>query len=96
MRAAMVLGLCAVGCGGNASAPVAQQRALADAPAAGSDDFVVARVDGHPIWASCVSAQATRTKGDRTTALRDCIDFELLAWRAAARGLLDDPDVRDA
>ncbi len=96
MRAAMVLGLCAIGCGGNAPAPAVQSRALADAPAAGSDDFVVARVDGHPIWASCVAAQATRTHGERAAALRDCIDFELLAWRAAARGLLDDPDVRDA
>ena len=96
MRAAIVLGICAIGCGGTPPAPAVQQRALADAPAAGADDFVVAHVNGHPVWASCVTAQATRTRGDRTAALRDCIDFELLAWTAAARGLVDDPAVRAA
>ena len=80
-------------CGGSAPEPAAQHRALGDAPAGSPDDVVVARVDGHPVWGSCVTAQASRTGGDRAAALHDCIDFELLAWRAAARGYADDPDV---
>jgi hypothetical protein len=92
MRAA-VLVLVGFGCGGGASAPQAAHRVLGDAPADGSDDIIVAHVDGHPVWGSCVAAQAVRTHGDREAALDDCIAFELLAWQAAKRGYADDPDV---
>ncbi|HSD87335.1 MAG TPA: hypothetical protein VLB44_07460, partial [Kofleriaceae bacterium] len=46
-----------------------------------------------PVWGSCVAAQAARGIA-REEALRQCIDFELLAQEAAARGIALDPEVR--
>lgn len=59
------------------------------------DDAIVAKVDGRPIYGSCVAAQAAALHEDRTHALDDCIGFELLAGAAAARGVARDPDVID-
>jgi hypothetical protein len=50
----------------------------------GSDDVVVATVNGRPVWGSCVEAQRS---------LDDCIGFELMAQEAEKRGLASDPDV---
>jgi peptidyl-prolyl cis-trans isomerase C len=54
------------------------------APGTGSDDVIVATVNGRPVWGSCVSAQHS---------LDDCIGFELMAQEAQKRGLDRDPDV---
>jgi hypothetical protein len=59
------------------------------------DDPIVAKVDGRPIYGSCVAAQAAALHEDRKRALDDCIGFELLAGAAAARGVTRDPDVKD-
>ncbi|MDB4952923.1 MAG: hypothetical protein JWO36_492 [Myxococcales bacterium] len=65
------------------------------APSANADDLSVAQVNGRPVWGSCVTAQAARGR-TRDIALRECIDFELMAQAADARGLATDPDVVDA
>lgn len=75
-------------CGGSEAPPAAPVRtpiAIA-APADGSGDVVVARVNGAPIWASCVAKQG----------LRPCEDFELLAQAAAAQGDESAPEVAEA
>jgi hypothetical protein len=66
-----------------------------EARPASADDAIVAKVDGRPIYGSCVAAQAASLHEDRTRALDDCISFELLAGAAAARGVAHDPDVID-
>jgi len=91
------------GCGSTpatAPAPEPAQIALA-APAGGSDDVIVASVNGRPVWASCVGAQAQAKAGEseaqrKDLALHECIDFELLAQAAEARGLARDPEVASA
>lgn len=64
-----------------------------EARPADAADLVVAKVDGRPVYGSCVAAQATAHHEDRKQALDDCIGLELLAGAAAARGLAKDPDV---
>lgn len=54
---------------------------------------VVARVDGEPIYADCVTTQAAAHGLDRAAALAECVDFELLAQEARRRGLATDADV---
>jgi hypothetical protein len=100
MRACIALG-CALAASGacRADAPPPVRAGAPPelaAPAAGPDDVVVATVDGRPVRASCVAAQARR--GARTTraALAECIDFELLARAAEERGLARDPEVGEA
>lgn len=62
---------------------------------ADATDAVVATVDGRPIYASCVAAQA-RPGVDARAALDECIAFDLLA-AAAQRAQVDaDPDVQHA
>ena len=89
-RLALVLALVAAGCSG--------RRAPADAPSAAlvaaSDDAVVATVDGRPIYASAVAAQARARGVDARAALSDLLDAEALAGEAARRGLDRDLDVR--
>ncbi|MGN6104111.1 MAG: peptidylprolyl isomerase [Kofleriaceae bacterium] len=63
------------------------------APPAGPADEVVARVDGRPVWSSCVAGQLARGAADRRAALDECVAFELLAAAADARGLAGDPEV---
>jgi len=96
MRAAVVCMLAA--CGGGSAPPAARSGPAAQlvATAAGTDDAIVAQVGGRPVWGSCVAAQAAARHLDRATALRECIDFELLAQAAEARGLASDREVGDA
>lgn len=81
-------------CGGQATPPPAPSgppAALQPTPAA--DDVQVATVNGKPVWGSCVAAQAARgvTKQE---ALKECIDFELLAEAAEERGFALDDEVK--
>ncbi len=90
------LGLAA--CGGHDAPPPppAPPRAAAtsvEAVAAGPDDLVVATVDGHPVWGSCVEAQARALGLTAAAALDQCVSFELLAQAADARALRADPEV---
>jgi hypothetical protein len=106
-RAVAVLGLVlgSWACGGSsgpAPTPPAAPSAIAT-PRLTADDLEVARVNGRPVWASCVAAQArtiaaaSRTADQqRAEALDQCIAFELLAQAAAARGLAAAPEVADA
>ncbi|HSK01357.1 MAG TPA: peptidylprolyl isomerase [Kofleriaceae bacterium] len=101
MRApALVLGtaLAAAGACGTEAPPPARTGAPGPlaSPAARPGDVVVATVGGRPVWGSCVAAQVARGAGGRRAALDECIDFELLAEAAEARGLADDPEVREA
>jgi hypothetical protein len=92
----------AAACGGGSSpsdeAP--PQRALptisAIAPRADADDLEVAKVNGRPVWGSCVTAQVTRGARTREAALDECIQFELMAQAAEQRGLAADPGVIEA
>lgn len=87
MRAAWLL-LLAAGCGSSAPVPAAlATRVSLVAPPEGKDDVVVATVNGRPVWGSCVAHQGN---------LADCIDFELLAQAAEARGLAGDREVASA
>lgn len=93
MRALVLLALAA--CSGS-SEPTKRVGAGVSTTAtkARPDDAVVAQVDGRPIYASCVEAQA---KGrDARAGLDDCIAFELLAQEAERRELQTDPGVVDA
>ncbi|MCG8416396.1 MAG: peptidyl-prolyl cis-trans isomerase [Proteobacteria bacterium] len=57
---------------------------------------VVAEVNGVPIYGDCVARQAAFHHLDRRAALAQCIDFELLAQEAQARGLGRHPEVVQA
>lgn len=97
----VVVGVVACGGGGAAEPPASPGGPLdLTARPTGPDDLVVARVDGRPVYASCVIAQAAGRHVDRATALDDCVTFELLAGAAIARGRDRDPElaaaVRDA
>ncbi len=89
----------AAACGGGSSpsdeAP--PQRAVptisAIAPREGPDDLEVAKVNGRPVWGSCVRAQVSRGAKTREAALDECIQFELMAQVAEQRGLASDPTV---
>jgi hypothetical protein len=68
-----------------------------------AEDLEVAKVNGRPVWASCVAAQAgvisaaSRTADQRRAeALEQCIAFELLAQAAEARRTAEAPEVADA
>lgn len=92
MRAALVLALAA--CGSRPSpAPHVTDPPAAFEPAPAPGDVVVAQVNGHPVYGTCVQAQAARG-ADRKTALDQCIDFELMA--EAAQRFATNPDVIDA
>ena len=90
---------CLLACGGASGPDLPPPRASGPpaavvASSAGPDDVVVAQVAGRPVWGSCVAAQARRGAA-RETALRECIDFELLAQAAEARGFATHPEVID-
>lgn len=54
-----------------------------------ADAVIVAEVNGVPIYGDCVATQVEHGKADTTTeALQQCVDFELLAQEAYARGYL--------
>ncbi|HWU88103.1 MAG TPA: hypothetical protein VN253_12540, partial [Kofleriaceae bacterium] len=85
-------------CGGAAEAPPRARAGAAPAvsPPEGREDAAVASVNGRPVWGSCVAHQAARGAASREAALAECIDFELLAQAAEARGLAADPEVGEA
>src|SRR5687768_16245068 len=80
-------------CGGSTAPPPAPSGPpAAFQPTPAPDDMQVATVNGKPVWGSCVAAQASRGVS-KQMALQQCIDFELLAQAAEARGFATDPDV---
>jgi hypothetical protein len=84
MRAVVVIALIVCGCGSPHPIETTQgPPAPLVAPPAGADDVVVATVNGKPVWGSCVTVQAARG-ATKQAALAQCVDFELLAQRAAA------------
>jgi hypothetical protein len=96
LAAGMMLAI-AVGCGRSAAPPPPPPSVIGGDlidPGEGAGDVIVATVAGRPVWGSCVAGHM-RTRGvDRDRALADCIDLELLAAAALARGLLADPDTQ--
>jgi hypothetical protein len=96
-----LLVLCAA-CGGSSSpspAPPSGPAVIAT-PRLTAEDLEVANVNGRPVWASCVAAQAgviAAAPGPadprRRAALEQCIAFELLAQAAEARGTAAAPEV---
>jgi hypothetical protein len=102
---AAALALVIAACGGSSgpAAPPPAPRVIATPPAS-ADDLEVARVNGHPVWGSCVAAQAAVIAAGkplppdplRAAALDQCIAFELLAQAADARGLTAAPEVGPA
>jgi hypothetical protein len=98
MRALAITALFAIACRGGAprasSGPIATLPPIEARPAA-TDDVIVAKVDGRPVWGSCVAAQVAALHEDKARALDDCIGFELLAGAAQAAGVARDPDVID-
>ncbi|HEU0036794.1 MAG TPA: peptidyl-prolyl cis-trans isomerase [Kofleriaceae bacterium] len=101
MRAAVFFLLSlVVACGGSPTEAPARPSgppAAFVAPPKGAGDVIVAQVDGRPVWGSCVAAQLARGTGKtREVALAECIDFELLAAAAQARGLATNPEVIEA
>jgi peptidyl-prolyl cis-trans isomerase C len=90
---AIALGATLGGCSDSERrAPVDTTPVTLEAEAAGR--VVVATVDGHPIYDDCVITQMQARHLERRAALDECIDFELLARAAEARGYLDHPEVR--
>lgn len=84
----MIVGGLSVHCGTPATPPPPIAIAMpVDMPAANASDTIVAHVNGHPVWASCVQAQAHAMHVTAPAALQQCVDFELLAQAATARGL---------
>jgi hypothetical protein len=81
-----------VACSGGGSSTQTPPPVDLSATSASADDVIVATVAGKPVWGSCVAAQARRG-ATRERALEDCIDFELAAQVAQARGLATDPEV---
>lgn len=95
----LVLAACGRGAAPPASAPTpasAVSPTMADPAPASATDVVVAKVGGHPVYASCVEAQAAHGHLDANAALDECVAFELLAQEAERRGLRADLDVADA
>jgi hypothetical protein len=66
------------------------------APRASEADVEVAKVNGRPVWGSCVAAQLARGAADRRAALDECVSFELLAQAAEKRGLATETEVVEA
>ncbi len=90
--------LVVVACGGSSppgSGPTAgaAPRLSTIAPAAAAEDLLVARVDGRPVWASCLQGQIAQGARTREAALEQCVAFELLAQAAERAGHADSPDV---
>jgi hypothetical protein len=100
----VALGLAAAGCGqGSGGGSKREQRTPAASleTRALVDDPIVAEVNGAPVHASCVAAQLRPAPAGEAAAtpqegLQRCIDFELLAQAAAARGLTAEPEVAEA
>lgn len=94
MKLSLLVALAA--CGGTASPPPPASpvpTGVLDATRASPSDEIVATVDGHPVWASCVEEQAARDHVGAKRALDECVGFELMAQAAVARGLAADPEL---
>ncbi|MCP4449010.1 MAG: hypothetical protein GY811_27300 [Myxococcales bacterium] len=87
-----------VACGSESSAPAssAETWRLTQLQAESPGDEIVARVNGRPVFASCVEVQAKAHKLNSKNALQECIDFELLAQAAEAVSMQDETDVQAA
>jgi hypothetical protein len=94
----------AAACAAPSSAPSAPAAtAVAVTPPLTGDDTEVARVNGRPVWSSCVAVQAGAIAAAgrppeqvRREALDQCVAFELLAQTAEARGLAAAREVTEA
>jgi len=87
-RVLVVSSLTLLACGKGAAPPrQVATPVLHDTPAANASDAVIATVDGHPVWASCVQTQAAAHHLTPAAAMQECINFELLAQAAIARGV---------
>ncbi|MGE0551244.1 MAG: peptidylprolyl isomerase [Kofleriaceae bacterium] len=103
-RALLLASALAGACGSDAPPPppASPPRASLIATPASADDLEVARVNGRPVWGSCVAGQLARahdtapTAADLRAALDECIGFELLAQTAESRGMANDPEANDA
>jgi hypothetical protein len=96
---AIALALAGAGCRGDQKAPAAPRTTSLAAgemtdPGAGAGDVVVATVDGRPVWASCVEHHAKARGLTREAALDACVELELLAAAAVARGIGDDASIQ--
>lgn len=86
---AIAAALCgAFACGDEAAVEGPAERVQA----AAEGRTVVAQVNGRPVFADCVQTQARAHALDVRAALDECIDFELLAQEAEARGFGGHPD----
>lgn len=92
----MVVALGACGGGSGPAQGPAGPLISAVAPPQDPADIEVARVDGRPVWGSCVTAQVAHGAKSREAALDECVSFELLAQAAERRGLASDPTVVEA
>lgn len=100
-----VLACVLAACGGPPSPPPAPPAApvVIATPRLTADDVEVAKVNGRPVWSSCVATQARTLDAAarapdqlRAAALDQCMAFELLAQAAEARGLAQAREVREA
>ena len=90
----LTLTLTLLACGGTSAPPTpAGAPASLVSTADGSDDVIVAQVNGRPVWGSCVAIQAAARHLDKQAALKECVDFELMAQAAEKRGIDRDPEV---
>jgi hypothetical protein len=94
MKRALLLACFLGACNRPTPAASKDRSALVATPHAG--DEVVATVGEVPIYASDVRVQAQAQGVDAQQALSVLVDAEVLAQAALARGLLSDPDVREA
>lgn len=100
MRRVVLLALAACGNGSSGPRTAAPTSGVTpqffEAQPAAPDDAVVARVNGKPVYASCVVTQGAAHGLDAKAALDECVAFELMAQEAEARGLRAELDVADA
>jgi hypothetical protein len=94
MRAVLVL---AIACSGSPAPPPTPSGPIApmiETPATGDVQIATVTIDAiaRPVWGSCVTAQAARG-ASKEAAVKQCVDFELMAIEAERRGLAHDRDV---
>ncbi len=92
--AALAVATAACGSGGDPGAAEGTGDLALAASAAAEGGPVVAKVDGSPIRAGCVRAQAAERGLDRREALSRCVEFRLLENRAHGKGYGSRPAAR--
>jgi len=95
--ALLAIGAYALGCSSADTSPVAVPKrswSIKLARPTPAEDPVVARVNGEPIFASCVTTQANAHALSPQKAVQECIDFELLAQEAEKANTASDPEVQ--